>query len=285
MATSTIVHNPPVASGGAGAADFTNVDEAIGSNVYSSVENTDNTNAASHAVLELKVGGTSGGSPKLTWTIPGGTSWQALNDNATDEWLLTKLDGSVPGIRIRVGAPGVIINGGASAVGVDGLEVRGNGFYAPDANIRVRTDFASSTARIDVRNLSGGTERGDLKIEAAPNSGGTSRFGLSATNSIFIAAGVDAAVVARMGIGTVASAPVHICTANASRVEIDAVGSVAVGASLATTATDGDLYIPSCAGVPTGVPTAKTGLLALRGDRTNNRLYMYSGGAWVLVGP
>lgn len=57
--------------------------------------------------------------------------------------------------------------------------------------------------------------------------------------------------------------------------------SVVIGAAaLATSATDGFLYIPTCAGTPTGVPTAQTGTVAMVYDTTNHRLYVYDGG-WV----
>lgn len=60
-------------------------------------------------------------------------------------------------------------------------------------------------------------------------------------------------------------------------------GNVVVGsAALATTDTDGFLYITSCAGAPTGVPTAYTGRVALQYDSTNNKLYVYDGG-WIGV--
>jgi hypothetical protein len=52
-------------------------------------------------------------------------------------------------------------------------------------------------------------------------------------------------------------------------------------AAIATTATDGFLYIPGCAGTPTGTPTAQTGRVPLVVDTTNNKLYFYSGGSWV----
>lgn len=53
-------------------------------------------------------------------------------------------------------------------------------------------------------------------------------------------------------------------------------------AALSTSATDGFLYIPTCAGAPTGVPTAQTGTVAIVFDTTNNRFYVYDGG-WVSV--
>lgn len=61
-------------------------------------------------------------------------------------------------------------------------------------------------------------------------------------------------------------------------------GSTAVGiASLATTATDGFACIPTCAGTPTGVPTAFAGYAQMVYDTTNNLLYVYDGAAWNLV--
>ena len=53
-------------------------------------------------------------------------------------------------------------------------------------------------------------------------------------------------------------------------------------AALTTNATDGFLYIPSCAGAPTGTPTAYTGKVAMVFDTTNNKLYCYDSG-WVDV--
>ena len=49
---------------------------------------------------------------------------------------------------------------------------------------------------------------------------------------------------------------------------------------VATTATSGFLYIPTCAGVPTGVPTAYANTAPLVIDSTNSKMYFYSGGAW-----
>lgn len=70
------------------------------------------------------------------------------------------------------------------------------------------------------------------------------------------------------------------------RMRIDSSGNVRVGtAALATTATNGFLYVPTCAGTPTGIPTAITGLAPIVVDSTNNKLYFYSGGAWRDAGP
>ena len=55
--------------------------------------------------------------------------------------------------------------------------------------------------------------------------------------------------------------------------------SLVVGkAPLANAGTDGFLYVPTVAGVPTGVPTAYTGTSPIVYDTTNNFLYVYNGG-------
>ena len=57
------------------------------------------------------------------------------------------------------------------------------------------------------------------------------------------------------------------------------VGSVVLGsAAVATSATDGFLYIPTSAGAPSGVPTAYTGRIALDYDTTNHQFWIYDGG-------
>lgn len=65
-----------------------------------------------------------------------------------------------------------------------------------------------------------------------------------------------------------------------------ALNSVVLGAgAVGTTSVNGFVYIPSCPGTPTGVPTSFTGLVPLCVDSTNNKLYFYSGGAWRDAGP
>jgi hypothetical protein len=72
------------------------------------------------------------------------------------------------------------------------------------------------------------------------------------------------------------------------RLRINNKGNVIIGDStnaLATTATDGFLYVPTCAGTPTGVPTTVAGVAPIVINTTNNKLYFYSGGAWRDAGP
>ena len=78
----------------------------------------------------------------------------------------------------------------------------------------------------------------------------------------------------------------YFATSSTERARIPSVGGVVVGtAALATTATDGFLYVPTCAGTPTGTPTTQTGTAPIVINTTNNKLYFYSGGAWRDAGP
>jgi hypothetical protein len=86
-----------------------------------------------------------------------------------------------------------------------------------------------------------------------------------------------------------ASGIMHLMTAGSNvRFSIDSNGNVVVNdAALATTATNGFLYIPTCAGVPTGTPTTYTGRSAIIVDTSSGagagRLYIRVGATWRYV--
>lgn len=76
-----------------------------------------------------------------------------------------------------------------------------------------------------------------------------------------------------------------VATGGGVAANISSLASFIVGsAALNTNATDGFLYIPSCAGTPTGTPTSFTGRFPLVIDSTNHKLYFYDG-SWRDVGP
>lgn len=61
---------------------------------------------------------------------------------------------------------------------------------------------------------------------------------------------------------------------------LDSNGNVVPGkAALATSATDGFLYLPTCAGPPTGTPTAYAGRAAVVYDTSGHKIWIYDG-AW-----
>jgi hypothetical protein len=100
---------------------------------------------------------------------------------------------------------------------------------------------------------------------------------------IVAAANASAAGVADIDFMVKASAAAT--PARALRVSYTSSVIAGPGSALATTATNGFMYVPTCAGTPTGVPTAQTGATAIVIDTTNNKLYFYSSGSWRDAGP
>lgn len=107
-------------------------------------------------------------------------------------------------------------------------------------------------------------------------------FGLSRQDTLMMFG--DGGSLAGMVVGTLTNTPLYLGTNNTQRLAISGAGNVSIGtAAIATNATNGFLYVTSCAGVPTGVPTTITGRIPIVADSTNNKLYIYSGGAWVAL--
>lgn len=110
------------------------------------------------------------------------------------------------------------------------------------------------------------------------NTGGTTLFGTENSTGGAIITGTSAYASV---FGSFSSTSVHFCTNNAVRQTIDVNGNI-YGTAGTTTMTNGFFYIPSAAGVPTGVPTAVSGRLPMYYDSTNNQFYVYNS-AWKKV--
>lgn len=84
------------------------------------------------------------------------------------------------------------------------------------------------------------------------------------------------------GCDVVLSATKATTTTRADVATFKGNGSSLLGiqAALVTNATDGFTYIPTCAGTPTGTPTAFTGLIPMVYDTTNHQFWFYDGGGW-----
>lgn len=115
--------------------------------------------------------------------------------------------------------------------------------------------------------------------------------GSSSTSYVFIGGGANAtSISAQSGtnpsltIYTVGTGGITLASNNTSNTLLELKNSydVVIGNSAqATNATAGFLFIPSCAGAPTGVPASiPSNRVALMYDRSNNKLYAYNG-AWV----
>jgi hypothetical protein len=140
---------------------------------------------------------------------------------------------------------------------------------------------SSPGAKLEINGTVSQTTQGTSSAQyRAVNSGGTFYYALDGSTGANFGVAY-AAVLWHSG-----NYPMVFATNNTQRARIPAAGGMVVGtAALATTATDGFLYVPTCAGTPTGAPTTQTGTAPIVVDTTNNKLYFYSGGQWRDAGP
>lgn len=134
---------------------------------------------------------------------------------------------------------------------------------------------------LDGGNFGIGTSSPGYRLDVVDTGGNALRFGTSTVQmGGFVSAGLPY-------LGTISNHSLALMTNSVERMRITNAGNIVAGASaaLATTATDGFLYVPTCAGTPTGVPTAITGMAPIVVNTTNNKLYFYSGGSWRDAGP
>jgi hypothetical protein len=144
---------------------------------------------------------------------------------------------------------------------------------APSATTGVNYNFGNA-------NNSSATADSRADIYTTSANGGDPKLTLSISGVRNWSVGVDNSASDQFCISA-SDAP-----GNTDRLTIDTNGSATIGAgSVATTATDGFLYVPTCAGTPTGTPTAKSGYAPIVVNTTNNKLYFYSGGSWRDAGP
>ena len=206
------------------------------------------------------------------WITFNGTVWQRVDGGSTGNFTTINASSTVTG---------------AAFIPSDST-VPTNGMYLPAANtVSIATSSAeavriTSAGRIGIGSTNPSatlvTFRGAAGVDVAQLLNG-SGFGLrvqpqtggSGTNTLaYVASGES------LSLGS----------NNAERMRIDANGNVAINtAAIATNATNGFLYVPSCAGTPTGTPTTLTGRVPIVVDTTNNKLYFYSGAAWRDAGP
>lgn len=169
----------------------------------------------------------------------------------------------------------------------------GNGMYLPSANTVAFSTNGTECARFNsTGNFAvGGTPISTAGITIANDGNGSATVKLS-----FSTSGNERAFLSMLaGAGEMQLSSGYagyggrtvFLTAGVERARFDSVGNFVAGGqvALATNATDGFVYVPTCAGVPTGVPSAYTDMAPIVVDTTNNRWYFYSGGAWRNAGP
>jgi hypothetical protein len=241
------------------------------------VKNSHNASTSSHAELRTAVGGTSGGNPSLLLEVPSGTSYRWLVDNADSDMLKLVSGTSMP----SVGAAALAYNASNGFWAIGGSPTAATGEEDLFQLIRSSSGFANiSTANNNVVGMSGfraySNSGGTIYMKVhALSVGGTTVRTLAGTSHIYTTAGEE------LLIGTRINKDLVFYTNTTERAVIDNNGNVVIGtAALATNATNGFLYIPTCAGTPTGTPTSKTGRVPLIYDTSSANLYVYSGGSW-----
>lgn len=189
---------------------------------------------------------------------------------------------------------GTIFTANALKSNASGLYI--GGMAATAVNIAIFKSDQNTATLHRIENASSGT----AAIGGFQTHNGAAGFNFYITGTGYTTAG---SLVQSSGvIDCLASGGMSISASNASgdlrfntagtstatqRVKITSTGNVilnSTGSALATTATNGFTYIPTCAGTPTGIPaTLPTGALPIIIDSTNNIMYIYSGGAWVAL--
>jgi hypothetical protein len=209
----------------------------------------------------IQIGGTGGG-----WSVAGSIFGTGID---IEDWRdfgirvgTREAAGSGPGIAVDSDA-GYVVVGATARVSASALfevyKINPTGeiasFRGGDTNDNVSVTLLNLATGGLMRLLAVGSagayftnsSAGDIGI--SKSAAGDIHFGVQSANSMF-----------RVGASVFAGQP----------------------AALATTATDGFLYVPTCAGAPTGTPTAETGMAPIVYDSTNNRLYIYDG-SWLGV--
>ncbi len=159
---------------------------------------------------------------------------------------------------------GNVLIGGSSTTPLPttALHVTGSSTVSQDV-LNENLNAANGTANARFRAFVGGGSAGDPYYMATVSGGVDWAWGLD--NSV---TGDPWKLCASATLGNAAATDVLTATT---------AGSIVLGgnAALATNATDGFTYIPTCAGTPSGTPTAFTGKVAIIWDTTAHKFWVF----------
>lgn len=175
-----------------------------------------------------------------------------------------------------------IKNGNAS------LSLSGGNVVIAGTTPRIQGDLSNATLASRLM-WQTSTTNGNTNISAIPNGSGTAASMTLFTNSapasgpsVRLLSGTAGHILQSQAQGG-ALQPLYVSMEGNPSLQFATNGDIVPGsAALATTATAGFMFVETCAGAPTGVPTSYTGRAALVFDTTNNKLMVYDGG-WIGV--
>lgn len=170
-----------------------------------------------------------------------------------------------------------------------GLKVETNGDLTFQSGQRLTGEFHNSTH--SSRTLfKDSTSSQSTYVGAVPSSSGSASGFISygtndPTASAYLLAGHDNsnAVIQSLKTGGASATPLQLkVDTNAVALSLETNGDIRVGSTtaLTTTSTAGFVYMPSVAGIMTGVPTSRSGFVPVMIDTTNIKIGIYTGGAW-----
>lgn len=171
----------------------------------------------------------------------------------------------------------------SAPIGGSNTEIQFNNAGALGGDPNLTWDSADVTLTVGVADDIGAVnvliDGGDAIITTPDTNGGS----ITASSSLLLETGSSAGTDSSGSIG-IYTAPLGVGSGGGGSIEIIAAGGLedtSVNANtIATTATKGFVYIPKCAGIPTGVPTraGTSGGVPMVFDSTNNKLYVYKSG-------
>lgn len=208
--------------------------------------------------------GYKGGTPQIrfyaqeNWTDSAQGSYISLMTNANG----TAAVGGVTE-RLRITDAGLIVTGGLAAT------LNHNATSA--LTITNTTSGTGALAQVAVTSDSG------MAASMSSNSTGYTTIPLWAGSGSFSTGWGTLRVSAFAASGVIKLQTGGLLAGN-DWITLDQAGNFVIGtAAIATNATTGFLYIPSCAGTPTGTPTTYTGRVPMVFDSSNSKLYVFSG--------
>ncbi len=211
------------------------------------------------------------------------------------------VDGTINGTLVGAAAAGsltgttlasnVVTSSLTSTGTLTGVTTSGNLTFTTGSN-RITGDFSNATVANRVL-VQSSTVNGVTSLGFIPNGTGIASGGTFYANSdnlnspyLTVTSSTTAANIEANKTGTGVAQDLLLSNSGLRGVAVTSgVANVVIGgtAALSTSATDRFLYLPTCAGTPTGVPTAIANKAPLVVDSTNNKLYLYTGGAWVAM--